>query len=89
VKAKLAALLTVLAFYGAVGLPPTTRESLIRGGWYLLVGDLWNIPVTTDQPIAGLILWGAALPPLATLAIARRNLVNTSAQRLVRGATAH
>ncbi|WP_155850254.1 cytochrome c oxidase assembly protein [Arthrobacter sp. Br18] len=89
VKAKLAALLTVLAFHIAAGLSLTTRESLIGGDWCLLVGDLWNIPVTTDQPIAGLILWGAALPPLLALAIARRNLVSTSGQSLVHGATAH
>ncbi|MBG6185322.1 putative copper resistance protein D [Arthrobacter sp. CAN_A214] len=89
VQAKLAALLTVLAFHITGGIALTTRESLIGGDWYLLVGDLWNIPVTTDQPIAGLILWGAALPPFLALALACRNPVSTSAQNPVRSATAH
>lgn len=71
VKVKVAALLTMLGFHLAAGLSLATRDNLIGGDWYLLVGELWNIPVTTDQPIAGLILWGAALPPLLALAIGR------------------
>ncbi|WP_019484278.1 bifunctional copper resistance protein CopD/cytochrome c oxidase assembly protein [Arthrobacter sp. TB 23] len=71
IKVKAAALLTVLIFHLAAGVSLATRDHLIGGDWYLLVGELWNIPVTTDQPTAGLILWGAALPPLLALAIGR------------------
>ncbi|MHA7156192.1 cytochrome c oxidase assembly protein [Arthrobacter sp. TMN-50] len=70
-KVKAAALLTVLGFHIAAGISLATRDHLIGGDWYLLVSELWNIPVTTDQPTAGLILWGAALPPLLALAIVR------------------
>ncbi|WP_162150470.1 cytochrome c oxidase assembly protein [Arthrobacter sp. H5] len=87
VKAKLAALFTVVAFHVTAGISLTTRESLVGGDWYLLVGDLWNIPVTTNQPIAGLILWGAALPPLLALAIERP--VRTGARNLVPGVPTH
>lgn len=80
VKAKLISLLTVLVFHMAAGISLATRDNLIGGDWYLLVGELWNIPVATDQPIAGLIFWGAALPPLLVLATARPHLVHQRIQ---------
>lgn len=72
VKVKLVALLTVSVFHIAAGISLVTRGNLIGGEWYLLVGELWNIPVVTDQPIAGLVLWGAALPALLALAVGTR-----------------
>lgn len=83
------ALLIVLTFHMIAGISLATRESLVGGDWYLLVGDLWNIPVTTDQPIAGLILWGAALPPLLALAVGRPNVVHKRDHNLAHAATTH
>lgn len=68
-RANLAALLIVLGFHTIAGITLLLRQEPMGADWYLLVGDLWNIPVTTDQPLAGLVLWGAALPPLMALGL--------------------
>lgn len=68
-ESRIPTLLAVLVFHITAGGVMIAGANLIGGDWYVLMGDLWNIPAPADQHLAGYLLWAAALPPLLMLAI--------------------
>ena len=67
--ARIGILLGLLLLHAVTGLRIMLSGEPIGGDWYAKVRDLWDLPVMSDQLLAGQLLWGAGIYPLLLLGV--------------------